>query len=397
MSKDTPSVYATRVHRDWQAVDAHAWDALLAAQAHPHPFWQWAHLKALRDSGSAVESTGWCEHILTLSDDQGLAAACVLYLKSHSRGEFVFDWAWADAHERFGLPYYPKWVSAVPFTPVPGARLLARDAQAREALARALTDWVDASGLSSAHVLMLSADDEAALSRAGWLVRDGVQFHWQRPEGLGPCTLDDHLWSLRREKRKNIRQERRRVAEAGVQVEVLRGTEIKEHHWAFFDRCHDTTYAAHGSRPYLKPDFFRQTQATWGAQWWMAWAHREGRPVAVALLVDDVDNRVLYGRHWGCVEAVDCLHFEACYYRPLDWALAHGYRRFEGGAQGVHKMARGLMPVRTASAHWIREPRLRAAIEQAVQREAQQVDTFVDDLKDRSPYKPLGPTLTAGA
>ncbi len=364
-----------------------AWDALLAAQARPTPFMRHAYLHALHASGSAVEGTGWAPRFALLERDGMLAGACALYLKSHSYGEYVFDWAWADAYRRHGLAYYPKWLAAVPFTPVPGTRLLAVDAQARDALARGLLDLARESGVSSIHLLFPDADDEAALARAGWMIREGVQFHWTQDTAAPVADFAGLLARMQREKRKKIQQERRRVAEAGIGFSVHEGAAIDEALWGFFHRCYVQTYAEHHSTPYLTRDFFARMAATLPEAWVMFVAAREGRRIAASLVAVDTAHGTAWGRYWGALEHVPCLHFEACYYQPLAWCLAHGLRRFEGGAQGEHKMARGLLPVRTASAHWLRDARFADAVASFLERERDGVGEYVDELRARSPFK----------
>jgi uncharacterized protein len=383
--------YRIRVHLSPHEVDAAAWDRLLSQQAEPNPFMRHAYLAALHDSGSAVADTGWAPHFLTLEDQGTLQAACAVYLKSHSYGEYVFDWAWADAYRRHGLRYYPKLLGAVPFTPVPGSRLLATTALWRTRLAQALAQLAQQAELSSAHVLFISEADRQALEEAGWMLRDGVQFHWTRDEADPVADFPALLARLQREKRKKIQQERRRVAEQGISFTVHEGAQITPDLWDFFYRCYTLTYEAHHSTPYLTRDFFQRLAADMPANWLMFVARRgaetASEPIAVSLVAIDPERRVAWGRYWGCIEPVPCLHFEACYYQPLAWCLAQGYRRFEGGAQGEHKMARGLLPVATASAHWLRDPRFASAVADFLAAEGQGVAQYVDELRDRNPFK----------
>jgi uncharacterized protein len=384
----TPGVYDTRLVTSAAQVDAAAWDALLLQQASPSPFMQHAFLAALEGSKSAEAATGWAPQFLLLEDAQGLAAATVAYAKSHSYGEYVFDWAWADAYRRHGLEYYPKLLTAVPFTPVPGTRLLARDAPARTALAVALRELARQRGLSSAHVLFMDETDAQALSEAGFMMRRGVQFHWQQNDTQPVSSFDELLATMQRHKRKNIVQERRRVREAGVLVRAVQGDDITTDLWDFFYRCYTLTYRAHGSLPYLTRRFFALMAQTMPQHWLMFVASREGQDIACSLLALDPQRRCAYGRYWGCTEVVAHLHFEACYYAPLQWCLEQGYRRFEGGAQGEHKMARGLLPVPTQSAHWIADPRFASAVDDFLAREGQGMAMVLDELRERSPFKP---------
>ncbi len=385
--ESTDAEYLIRVHSDPASVDAGAWDALLAAQAAPTPFLRHAYLLALHASGSAVAASGWAPQFITVEAGGVLLAATALYLKSHSYGEYVFDWAWADAYRRHGLRYYPKLLGAVPFTPVPGSRLLARDDAGRDLLVRAVHQFAVERKLSSAHVLFADAADRAAFHRAGWLLREGVQFHWTQDNARPVNDFTDLLSRLQRDKRKKIQQERRRVAEQGVIFSVQEGDAISPAQWDFFYRCYTLTYQAHHSTPYLTRDFFARMADTMAAHWLMFTAERGGEPIATSLIAIDRAHGAAWGRYWGCTEPLPCLHFEACYYQPLAWCLANGFRRFEGGAQGEHKMARGLLPVRTFSAHWLRDQRFSAAVADFLASEGAGIEQYVDELRERNPFK----------
>ncbi|HZV92319.1 MAG TPA: GNAT family N-acetyltransferase [Caldimonas sp.] len=377
-----------RVCVDPGEIDAAAWDALVDAQPSATPFMTLAYLRALHASGSASAETGWSPHFLLLENAGELLAACPLYLKDHSYGEYVFDWAWADAYRRHGLDYYPKLLDAVPFTPVPGPRLLARDPEHRLVLLRGIEQLARSAGLSSAHLLFLDADDQAAARAAGWSMRTTVQFHWHNREPTPWLDFADFLASLQREKRKKIQQERRRVAEAGVTFTASVGRAISDTDWDFFYRCYTLTYRAHHSTPYLTRDFFARAASDLADHWLLFVAYRQGRPIASSLVVIDPQRKAAFGRYWGAVEHVSCLHFDACYYEPLAWCIAHGYRRFEGGAQGEHKMARGLLPVQTFSAHWLAHPQFARAIDDFLAREGAGIEEYVGELNERLPFKP---------
>ncbi|RZL88971.1 MAG: hypothetical protein EOP76_16720 [Variovorax sp.] len=285
-----------RIHPAPSEIDPVAWNALLAQQAAPSPFMRHEYLTALHESGSAVPASGWTASFAALWQGGQMTGACPLYVKDHSYGEYVFDWAWANAYEQHGLAYYPKAVIAVPFTPVPGARLLARDAQSRALLIQGLVQWCEQMELSSLHLLFGADEDVGACADAGLMLRHTVQFHWTNSG------------------------------------------------WSDFDAA-------------LSAD---------GAN---------GGP------------EVAYGRYWGAIERVDCLHFEACYYQPLQWCIAHGVQRFEGGAQGEHKMARALMPVRTTSAHWLAHPSFADAVERFLAREGEGIANYMEHLDERSPFR----------
>jgi predicted N-acyltransferase len=380
-----------RIHGNPSDIDAAAWNGLLALQAAPSPFMRHEYLAALHDSGSATPEHGWTAQFATLWRGKTLLAACPLYVKDHSYGEYVFDWAWANAYEQHGLPYYPKAVVAVPFTPVPGARLLARDAESRTLLVDGLVQWCKQAQVSSLHLLFGADEDIAAASEGGLMLRNTVQFHWSN---AGYGDFEAFLASLSHDKRKKIRQERRKVRDAGVTFRWSRGTGIEAADWDFFYRCYARTYREHGNAPYLTRAFFEGVAATLPEAWLLFVAEREGQPIASSLIAlsvdasqDDDAPRVAYGRYWGAIERVDCLHFEACYYQPLEWCIAHGVQRFEGGAQGEHKMARALMPVKTTSAHWLAHPAFADAVERFLEREGAGIENYMEHLEERSPFK----------
>lgn len=379
--------YVIRIFDDPQDIAANAWDRLAERQDLPSPFMRHAYLTALHSSGSATPETGWTPRFVTLWQDETLVAACALYLKTHSYGEYVFDWAWANAYEEHGLRYYPKGLGAVPFTPVPGSRLLAVDGQTRQALLKACLALAKDLDLSSLHLLFTSPEDRAACDALGLMQRQTVQFHWHN---AGFADFDAFLASLNQEKRKKIKQERRRVAQAGVNFRSLQGRDIRTQDWDFFYQCYARTYLEHGSRPYLSRDFFHRMQSAMSEHWLLFIAERAGQPIASSLIgLQDLGNphAAAYGRYWGALERVDCLHFEACYYQPLAWCIAHGVQRFEGGAQGEHKMARALMPVTTYSAHWLAHPAFANAVERFLERERDGVSHYMEHLAERSPFK----------
>jgi predicted N-acyltransferase len=391
--------YVIRVLSAPDEVNAADWNELLSLQSDATPFMRHEYLAALHTSGSATPATGWTPHFIILERDGVMVGACALYLKSHSYGEYVFDHAWANAYAQHGLAYYPKAVVAVPFTPVPGTRLLARTAADRAVLAKALIQWCEAEKLSSLHLLFSSKEDGQACADAGMMLRHTVQFHWRNSEPVY-ADFEGFLASLSQEKRKKIRQERRKVADAGVTFRWSQGAAITSQDWDFFYRCYERTYLEHGNAPYLNRDFFQRMASTMPENWLLFVAEREGQPIATSLIAihagstgasdqNDLNNKesVAYGRYWGALERVDCLHFEACYYQPLAWCIAHGYQRFEGGAQGEHKMARALLPVKTSSAHWLAHPAFADAVERFLEREGQGIGEYLDDLAQRSPFK----------
>jgi len=379
MDKAGSDDYCTRIVDDLGAVDAAAWDALVSSSPQPTPFISHAFLHALHDTGCASADTGWEPHYLTVWRGDHLCAGVPLYRKHHSYGEYVFDWAWADAYARHGLDYYPKWLVAVPFTPVPGTRLLALDRAARQLAARALIELTDESALTSLHVLFATEDEADEFQALGAMTRQAVQFHWFNRDY---ADFDAYLAQLAQPKRKKIRAERRKVADAGVTVRRVTGSEITERDWALFHRCYRSTYAAHHSTPYLNLRFFERIARTMADQILIIVATRNGRDIAAALAIFD-DERV-YGRYWGALASVTCLHFEVSYYQLIEFAIERGLKVIEGGAQGEHKHARGFEPVRTWSSHRLRHPLFADAVERYLAREAGGIDAYIDELNERT-------------
>lgn len=374
--------YRTRIITSLSEVGQPAWDALVALQADANPFLSFAFLDAMHESGCASIDAGWQPRYLTLWHADRLEAALPLYVKSHSYGEYVFDWAWADAYQRNGLNYYPKLLSAIPFTPVTGSRLLARNTPAESALIDAFSTMQEKSGASSSHILYPPESQAMLLEKAGFILRSGVQFHWLNP---GYRDFEDFLSALEPKKRKNIRAERRKVCDAGISFRHVPGELANESDWRFFKRCYDHTYAAHYSTPYLNLDFFQRIGATMPRNVLLIIAEREGKPIAASLSIHT--DRVLYGRYWGAVENHPCLHFETAYYQPLEFCIAARLDRFEGGAQGQHKMARGFLPQKTWSAHWLAHPAFSDAIERFLERENNGVESYLDELNENTPFR----------
>jgi predicted N-acyltransferase len=352
------------------------WNAL----AGNHPFLRHEFLHALHQSGCASERTGWVPQYISLWRDGRLAGAMPLYLKSHSRGEYVFDWAWADAYYRHGLEYYPKLVCAVPFSPVTGPRLLAPARDTRVRLAKAALEL--AKSTSSLHVLFPAAGEAEEFEARGMLLRHGVQFHWRNEDYR---SFDDFLARLSHDKRKKIKQERRKLRDADLVLTRLSGSDIREEHWRFFTRCYNGTYRAHHSTPYLNHAFFARLGEVMPENLLLVLAELDGNPVASALNV--FGGGVLYGRYWGSIGYVPNLHFETCYYQAIEFCIERGIAVFEGGAQGEHKLSRGFSPVQTASAHWLKHPGFSDAIEKFLDRESAGVERYIDELTDRSPFR----------
>jgi len=359
-------------------VAAAEWDALAAGQ----PLLRHAFLHALEASGCVGPGTGWSPCHLALFEDEQLAGAMPLYLKDHSYGEYVFDWAWADAYHRHGLPYYPKLVCALPFTPVAGPRILAANERDRQTLLAGALALAERTEASSLHILFPPQSLLGDCERAGMLLRKGVQFHWTNP---GYRSFDDFLGGLAREKRKKIRQERRRVHEQGITFRWLSGAQASEGDWRFFERCYRQTYREHHSTPYLNLAFFLRLAQAMPQNVLLIQALAGAKPIAATFNIV-AGREVLYGRNWGALVHVPLLHFECCYYQAIEYCITHDIGRFEGGAQGKHKMARGLMPVETWSAHWLANVGFRNAIGEFLAREREGIGEYVDELNEHSPF-----------
>ena len=359
------------------AIPASDWNRL----ANNAPLLSHEYFLALHETRCASRETGWQARFLTAWDQSRLIGAMPLYAKTHSYGEYVFDWGWADAYRRYGRRYYPKLVAAVPFTPVPGARMLAADASTRRALLeRALADVRH--GYSSLHVLFVDAAQAREGAAIGMLTRDGVQFHWRN---AGYREFADYLAAFSHDKRKKIRQERRRLGEAGVTFVRKTGADITAADRAFFFECYERTYRAHHSTPYLSLEFFDRICATLSGRVLLVVGYRGGRRLCAAL--DVFDESTLWGRYWGTREYVPGLHFETCYYQAIEFCIERGIACFEGGAQGIHKLARGLLPVPTHSLHAIADRAFAAAIADYCARERVDVAHSITELESGSPFR----------
>ena len=361
-----------------QAVPAPNWDAL----AGDMPLLSHAFLSTLEDSKSVGEGTGWQPYPLLVHENKRLVGAMPLYIKSHSYGEYVFDWAWADAYERSGLNYYPKLLSAIPFSPITSARLLAKNTQIQSVMLDALTETMHKHKLSSAHVLFPDNDSAAALHKAGWLIRNGVQFRWHNQHY---ADFESFLATLSHDKRKKIHQERKKVAQAGVVCRHIKGAEISESDWDFFYSCYCNTYLEHHSTPYLTRDFFSLIGRAMPQNIVLMMAEIAGEPIASAL--NFYSSSTLYGRYWGAMQFVSGLHFELCYYQAQQFCIAEKITYFEGGAQGEHKLARGFEPRPTCSYHKIAQPDFEKAISQFLVREEAGIAAYTNELEERAPYK----------
>ncbi len=375
---------SVRVAERIAAIDEVEWDACAGGD---DPFLSHAFLGALEEAGCVSAESGWLpRHLAVEGPDGGVIAVAPLYVKGHSQGEYVFDWSWADAYERAGGRYYPKLQCAVPFTPVPGGRLLAKPgpgaAAAEAVLAAGLEELAERHGLSSAHVTFLPEDQAARLGERGWLVRHGMQYHWHN---RGYRDFDEFLGTLMSRKRKSIARERRRVADAGIRTPILCGADIKAHHWDAFHRFYVDTYDRKWGYPYLNREFFELLTERLGARVVLVTAERDGRMIAGALNLRGTN--ALYGRNWGAESDYRFLHFEACYYRAIDFAIEHGLERVEAGTQGPHKLQRGYEPVRTFSAHLIRDPGLRGPVADFIRRESRQIAHEMEATAEMTPFR----------
>jgi predicted N-acyltransferase len=369
------------------AVQPPEWDALTAG----NPTLAHAWLQTMIDTGCTRTQTGWRPQFVLLRRSvdgvETLTGAVPLYMKGHSYGEYVFDWAWADAYQRAGVEYYPKLLAAVPFTPCNGARLLAATDADRAVLLDVLLQVAEESQVSSLHVLFATATEHALFRARGLLMREAVQFHWLNDDGSGQpyVSFEAFLGRMSHDKRKKIRQERRKVRDAGICFRQVDGHTATEADWDFFAHCYNVTYRAHHSTPYLNRAFFAEVGRRMPDGVLLIIAERGGVPIAASLNL--VGGEVLYGRYWGTTEYVPALHFETCYYQGIEAAIARGLRVYEGGAQGEHKLSRGFVPVTCQSAHWIGDPRFRDAIHDFLRRESNGIARYVNELEDHAPFR----------
>lgn len=369
--------------RGLQGISPAAWQVLAGA----HPMLDYKFLHAFESSASVDHHTGWIPYHLTVLDGGQLVAAAPCYIKTHSYGEYVFDWSWADAYERAGGTYYPKLISAIPFSPVTGPRLLIHPeypdpGHLAAAILQQIQHLCEQHGLSGAHILFPDAEGAGHFAQQGWLRRDGVQFRWENP---GYADWEAFLAVLSRDKRKKIRQERNKVAQQGVTCRVVDGHQLSEADLILFYQCYSNTYHMYGSQPYLTFAFFEQVVREMPGNILLFIATHVGENIAASLCVLGPDT--LYGRYWGSLRDISCLHFELCYYQPQAFCISHQIRYFEGGAQGVHKLARGFMPYTTCSYHWLANADFQESVARFLSREEGAMQEYVNELEERSPYK----------
>jgi len=371
----------TVIHRALSEIPAGDWDALHDGR---NPFVAHAFLSGLESTGCLREEWGWIPQHIALWDGDALVAAAPGYLKTNSHGEFVFDHAWAHAYAQHGLDYYPKWLGAVPYSPVTGPRLLARDDAGRRALLDVIGDFLRASGISSAHVNFHSKGEDTAFGD-DWLLREDVQYHWRNDAGWE--RFDDFLAAMDHRHRKNIRQERRRVREAGIAFRIVHGDEASDADLAAMHGFYLRTFADYGNSPALTLEFLHHLAHTMPRQLVIVFGEHDGEPVSGALCLRGGDT--LYGRYWGASEQVPGLHFETCYYQGIDYCLRKGLSRFEPGAQGEHKIARGFLPAIVRSRHRIADQRFATALRDWCHDERRGVRDYAAMLASHSPFKAL--------
>ena len=374
-----------RVIGSLREIDRTEWDRLaLLPEFEGNPFLSHDFLWSLEESKSANAKSGWAGSHLVLERDSKIAGVVPCYVKSHSQGEYVFDHGWAEAFQRAGGSYYPKLQVSVPFTPVPGPRLLAHSAQDRAILAKGLDALCRQSGTSSVHATFASLSDVAVLTSQHWLHRKDIQFHWHNN---GYSSFDEFLASLSSSKRKNIRKERAHFLQANIEFEHCTGDSLTKHHWESFYEFYMDTGARKWGRPYLTPTFFDLMHERMRDKILLVMAKRQGRYIAGAL--NFIGSKRLYGRNWGCVETHPYLHFETCYYQAIDFAISRGLEVVEAGAQGEHKLARGYLPVETHSLHHISHPGLRHAIENYLESERLAIENEAQLLGAHSPFRSI--------
>ncbi len=380
---DGSTSFTLTLHQRIAEIDPADWNACAGTGGGGgNPFVSHGFLSALEDSGSASNRTGWLPQHAALRDGPRLMGVAPMYAKSHSYGEYVFDHGWANAFELAGGDYYPKLQVAVPFSPVPGPRLLARPETPPEAMGQALAQACRELGLSSVHATFCTEAECETLGRAGWLQRQGKQFHW---ENAGYADFDGFLGALNSRKRKSIKRERRDANDCGLKFITLRGHEIKKRDWDAFYGFYTSTVDRKWGSAYLTRSFFPMLSERLGDQIVLMLADNGGKLVAGALNL--VGDGVLYGRNWGCKGDFPFLHFELCYYRAIEFAIEHGLDRVEAGAQGEHKIQRGYLPKPTYSAHWIAHPGLRDAIASFLEQERRAIEREMDALEDYSPFR----------
>jgi predicted N-acyltransferase len=367
-------------------ISANEWNALLPSDA--GPFLKHEFLNSLEQTACVGGNTGWQVAHLILKVKEQIIGAMPLYLKQHSYGEFVFDWSWAQAYEQQGMQYFPKALCAIPFTPVQGTRILCAPSANIEAVQSKIIEGLKTlvlhNSLSSAHALFPKTSEIESFKKQGFMLRDSVQFHWHNQDFE---NFEHFLSHLTMKRRKNIRREREQVLRENINFRHVAGNSSTDQDWGFFYRCYENTYLEHQSSPYLNEAFFKLWAKLMPENLHLIVAERAGNPIAASLLVVDPQCSKAYGRYWGAIEHIPCLHFETAYYQALEYCIANKIQTFEGGAQGEHKMARGFLPTTIQSAHFIADPQFSRAVQHFLDREHQGIGAYVDELAEHSPLK----------
>lgn len=381
-----------QIHKNITSIPKIQWNGLLI-DTEKNPFIRYEYLAALENSHSVHSENGWTPCHFTIWKDDQLVAAMPMYLKTHSYGEYVFDWAWANAYEENGLNYYPKLLGAIPFTPVEGTRILGQDEDAKILLIKEIKAFAKEQNLSSIHILFPKAVDATLLEESDWLRRESIQFHWQNQSITHPGSklesFDEFLYTLNKKRRNNILRERRSIENLGVTYQHIPGNEITKDDWNFFYLCYSNTYYSHRSNPYLKDQFFMELGTTMPENLHLIIAQFNGRAIAASLIFRnrEINHERAYGRYWGAIEAIQNLHFETAYYQVIDWCIKEKISVFEGGAQGEHKIHRGMIPVNLHSYHYLFDQRFYKAVENFLQREGQAMYQYMNELEEHIPIK----------
>ena len=361
------------------------YESIWSSSCFPTPFTKWEFLSAMEETGCVGDHTGWIPRPFQLLNHKDEVYGIIPnYVKLHSFGEYVFDWSWASAYEQAGLNYYPKWTIACPFSPIPGTKVLLKDAKLLKNFMNLLTEAALEEKISSIHLLFPIENEIYAAKDLDWLVRYGVQFHWKNKNYE---SFDDYLNKLSQSKRKKIKAERKKVASNGIFCKVLRGGNISQSDWEFFYKCYERTYLEHGNPPYLSLEFFLYVARLMSESFVMVIAYKQStnKPIASSLIIieENKNQKILYGRYWGAIERVSCLHFELAYYSVIEWAIENKIDRYEGGAQGEHKLARGFEAKKTYSAHWISDKRFKNAVANFLEKESNGIDYYISELTER--------------
>jgi predicted N-acyltransferase len=379
-------------HKDIASISATQWNKLLE-KTDANPFIRHEYLLALENSQSVKPEAGWTPCHFTIWDDELLVAAMPLYLKTHSYGEYVFDWAWANAYEENGLSYYPKLLCAIPFTPVEGARILGDNEHAKALLIESIKTFTLENKLSSIHILFPEKKDAVLLETQGWMRRESIQFHWQNQSISNPGakleSFEEFLYTLNKKRRNNILRERRSIEQSHVKYRHIAGSDISVDDWHFFYSCYANTYFNHRSSPYLSKAFFLEIGVNMPEYLHLIIAELDGQPIASSLVFRNRDkaHEKAYGRYWGTTQSISNLHFETAYYQVIDWCIKEKIAIFEGGAQGEHKIHRGMIPVNLHSYHYLSDDRFAKAVENFLKREGQAMYQYMNELEEHIPIK----------